>query len=796
MLTLDKEMLQALRDHNDITYTVDVTLAGSSSVDFTFTEDEIVAGGCQITRTNSSDTFPLGHVYSTQATLQVLRTYELENTDFFNSVAVIHGTYEYDDQEYTFDLGTYFLIDISVKGEIIQLVGYDGVYATDIPVQDNTKATLPLKATTVFRDCCLYLGINFNADYSYQGFPSVPSDWSTCNIMVETIPDGTTYRQLMGAIAVLFGAIAYISPFDNYMYVVPINSHTAQTIYWGGFFDSADPYASGDALDGGTFNPWTEGDSITGSFTDDPDIIPLNDPMSHPEFPLQDIVIDGVKAKDGNYRYPQTQVDGEYLLAVDISVYQTDLQSIIDRIGQKIAGFTFRPFELDYRSYPFADLGQRTVFEDVRHRTYASLITHIDMMLKGITTFKCTADTPARNGSTFESVAGRIKAVADGARQAAEQAAADAEQASEDAAQASADAASAVSQISGAVDAVGMEMMRLNSMMAMSMGMFESRSVNPTTGAYTYYLHNKQTLAASDIIWRRTANAFAVSTDGGTTWNAGIDADGHAVVNILSAIGIYADWIKTGTISSTNSLSSWNLDTGVFLTTDSNNTYRASFGGGTLGLAEIRGSTEYTALIGLFYISYYEDPGMSGGLVPIHHEAHKLAFRDHGNGMLFTDYDQQEQVPSTYAHVLNAHFSFVGSIGIYGEVRMDTFTLTCGRVQQSSDERLKDIHEWDDRYDLILDAISPILYSMKEGDDTKDHIGFSAQKVQKVISDLGIEDSGIVTDGGVYLSLDYNSLFSLMANKIKKQQKKIDELEQRISRLEKLMEDANGSHTV
>ena len=330
MLNISKEMMQALRDHNDITYTVDVTLQGHNSVDFTFTEDELVTGGCQITRTNGSSAFPLGHVYSTQATFQVLRTYELENTDFFNSTAVVHGVYEYDDQEYTFDLGTYFLIDISVKGEIIQLVGYDGVYATDINVQDNTKATLPLNATTVFRDCCLYLGINFNAEHSYQGFPSVPSDWGTCDIMVETIPDGTTYRQLMSDIAVLFGAIAYISPFDNYMYVVPINSYQAQTIYWGGFFDSADPYASGDALDGGTFNPWTTGTVVSGSFTDDSDVIPLNDPMSHPEFPLQDIVIDGVKAKDGNYRYPQTQADGEYLLEVDISVYQTNLQAIIN----------------------------------------------------------------------------------------------------------------------------------------------------------------------------------------------------------------------------------------------------------------------------------------------------------------------------------------------------------------------------------------------------------------------------------------------------------------------------------
>ena len=768
MLTLSTAMLKALRDHNDITYTVDITLAGHNTVDFTLTEDELFASGCQITRTNSASTFPLGNVYCTQATLLVQRTYELENTDFFNAIAVIHGVYEYDDQEFTFDLGTYYLIDITIKGEIIQFIGYDGVYATDIPVQDNTIATLPLKATTVFRDCCAYLGINFNSEHSYQGQSSVPDDWDDCNITVDTIPSDTTYRQLMSEIALLFGAIAYISPFDNYMYVVPIKDHAGQTIYSGGFFDSANPYASGDELNGGTFNPWSTGDVVSGTFTDAPDIIHLNDPLGHPEFPLEDITIDGVKTSEGNYRYPQTATEGEYILPVRLSVYTADMQGVIDRVGQKIAGFTFRPFELDYPSFPFADLCQRVEFEDTRHITHSSLITHIDIMLKGVTTFKCTAENQTKNGSTFASVTGRIKAVAEDARQAA--------------AQAEADAASAVSQISGAVDSVGMEMMRLNSMMAMSMGMFESRSVNPTTGAYTYYIHNKQALADSDIIWRRTANAFAVSTDGGNTWNAGIDSDGHAVVNILSAIGINADWIKTGLIKSANSQSKWDLTSGEFVSSDSSNTFKMTLSGGSLVLEY----SNNTAAIRVYPHSYWE------GYSKI--TKNKLSLFHHGNGLLIDSYEGGEP-PSGYEHVSAQTVSIFGSVGIYGAVRMDVFTLTCGKVQQSSDERLKNIHEWDDRYDSILDAITPILYSLKDNEDTLDRVGFSAQKVQKAISDLGIENSGIVTDGGVYLSLDYNSIFSLLINKVKKQQKKIDDLEARISRLEKLMEGVNGSHT-
>lgn len=775
MLTLPTAMLKALRDHNDITYTVDITLAGHNTVDFTLTEDELFASGCQITRTNSASTFPLGNVYCTQATLLVQRTYELENTDFFNAIAVIHGVYEYDDQEYTFDLGTYYLIDITIKGEIIQFIGYDGVYATDIPVQDNTIATLPLKATTVFRDCCAYLGINFNSEYSYQGQLSVPDDWDDCNITVDTIPSDTTYRQLMSEIALLFGAIAYISPFDNYMYVVPIKDHAGQTIYSGGFFDSATPYASGDELNGGTFNPWSTGDVVSGTFTDAPDIIHLNDPLGHPEFPLEDITIDGVKTSEGNYRYPQTATDGEYILPVRLSVYTADMQGVIDRVGQKIAGFTFRPFELDYPSFPFADLCQRVEFEDARHITHSSLITHIDIMLKGVTTFKCTAENQTKNGSTFASVTGRIKAVAEDARRAAEQAA-------EDAAEAQDTADAAVAQISGAVDSVGLEMMRLNTLMANSFGMFETKETNQTTGATTYYLHNKQTLAASDTIWKMTADGFAVSTDGGQTWTAGIDSQGHAVVNILSAIGIYADWIKTGVITSANSQSRWNLTTGEFVSSDSSNTFKMTLSGGSLVLEYANN----TAAIRVYPHSYWE------GYSKI--TKNKLSLFHHGNGLLIGSYEGGEP-PSGYEHVSAQDVSIFGKVGIYGVVRMDTFTLTCGRVQQSSDERLKNIHEWDDRYDLILDAISPILYGMKGGDDTKNHIGFSAQKVQKAISDLGIEDSGIVTDGGMYLSLDYNSIFTLLVNKVKKQQKKIDELEARITRLETLMEGINGSHT-
>ena len=61
-------------------------------------------------------------------------------------------------------------------------------------------------------------------------------------------------------------------------------------------------------------------------------------------------------------------------------------------------------------------------------------------------------------------------------------------------------------------------------------------------------MHNKPERAKSSTIWKMTADAFAVSTDGGQTWNAGIDSQGNAVVSVLNAIGINADWINAGSM--------------------------------------------------------------------------------------------------------------------------------------------------------------------------------------------------------------------------------------------------------
>lgn len=88
---------------------------------------------------------------------------------------------------------------------------------------------------------------------------------------------------------------------------------------------------------------------------------------------------------------------------------------------------------------------------------------------------------------------------------------------------------------------------QLTNLMANSFGVFKSEEVQED-GSTIYYMHDKPTLAESQTIWKMTSDTFTVSTDGGQTWNAGFDSNGNAVVNILNAIGVNADWVNAGTL--------------------------------------------------------------------------------------------------------------------------------------------------------------------------------------------------------------------------------------------------------
>lgn len=65
-------------------------------------------------------------------------------------------------------------------------------------------------------------------------------------------------------------------------------------------------------------------------------------------------------------------------------------------------------------------------------------------------------------------------------------------------------------------------------------------------GSKVYYMCDHQTLEESQVVFELNGKGWAVSTDGGRTWNAGLLVDGTMITKILNSIGINADWINTG----------------------------------------------------------------------------------------------------------------------------------------------------------------------------------------------------------------------------------------------------------
>lgn len=106
---------------------------------------------------------------------------------------------------------------------------------------------------------------------------------------------------------------------------------------------------------------------------------------------------------------------------------------------------------------------------------------------------------------------------------------------------------------------------QLTSLLAQSFGIFKTEQVLED-GSTICYLHDKPALAGSTNIWKMTGDAMAVSSDGGQTWNAGMDATGNAVMNILSVIGIDASWINADNLTAISSnLGGWEItDRGIY----------------------------------------------------------------------------------------------------------------------------------------------------------------------------------------------------------------------------------------
>lgn len=245
---------------------------------------------------------------------------------------------------------------------------------------------------------------------------------------------------------------------------------------------------------------------------------------SAPVVSKDDVVITGVKILEKVTLEDSQESIVTYMSGTDgyvISIENNSLisggsgQEIVNWLGQQLIGFKFRKAQLNHASDPTIEEGDVAIVVDRKGTEYKIVVSSTIFSTGQSQTTNCNAESPANN--TSERCSSETKNYVE-LRKELKKEKTEREKALEE----------------------------LSEKLSESQGVFTTVEMDES-GGKVFYLHNKPKLSESDMVWKMTAEAWGVSTDGGKTWNAGMTVDGDTITRILTATGINAGWINTGT---------------------------------------------------------------------------------------------------------------------------------------------------------------------------------------------------------------------------------------------------------
>lgn len=257
---------------------------------------------------------------------------------------------------------------------------------------------------------------------------------------------------------------------------------------------------------------------------------------------LEDVVITGVKvteyienpSEDNPVKTYMYGKEGYVLsIAENKLITENTGNTIASIIGEKCVGMRFRPFSLNCITDISIEAGDTVKITDRKGKVFLSYATNVKLQPGNYEVISCGAESAERNSAKQYSLLTQVEVEARKNIQKEKN-----------------EREKALEELAGRLEK--------------SQGVFTTVETD-TGGGKIYYLHNKPKLSDSDMVWKMTAEAWAVSTDGGKTWNAGMTVDGDTIVRILTATGVNADWINTGAItvrdSNQNIIFSVDMDT-------------------------------------------------------------------------------------------------------------------------------------------------------------------------------------------------------------------------------------------
>lgn len=228
-------------------------------------------------------------------------------------------------------------------------------------------------------------------------------------------------------------------------------------------------------------------------------------------------------SSDDGYINYQTGSDG-YLISIENNELIKDGagQTVSGFLGEQLIGFAFRKATITHISDPTLEAGDVAILTDSKFDRYKILVSSTKFNTNNSQTTSSNAESTEKNSAVRYSAA--TKNYVEYRKQIVQE---------------KTDRQKALEELKD----------RLNN----ASGTYTTIEKD-SAGGEIFYLHNKPQLKDSDMIWKMTAEAWGVSTDGGKTYNAGMTVDGDTIVRYLKATGLTADVITSGRIQVKDSL--------------------------------------------------------------------------------------------------------------------------------------------------------------------------------------------------------------------------------------------------
>lgn len=518
MLNVSAKWQRAVMLDNNINVNCFADIVTTNGEKIPVSDSELWANGFEVNdSTSSNGTFTIGALIAGKLKIKLNNIYEnYSKYDFDKASVTAYVSKSFSDgTSEKLKIGEYRVSETSYDGSLITLTCLDNI--NNFNREYDSNLSYPTTAYEVVRDACIKCDVPFtmarfdNSDYVIN---EIPSD-----------NQKLTYGQVIAYILQLSGLWGKCGH-DGELLIgwYDMSQFGSQNYNGGTFSTKTTPYSDGDTLNGGNFTDYSSGDSVDGgTFTETRNYHNIYT-QKDLNVATDDVVITGVKVTVTSKEDKTKDVNalaGKEGYVVSISdnpfISAEKAQTVANYIFKKIGGMRFRPLDATLLSNPLIESGDVALVTDRKQNTYSCFISNRTFTVGSGTKISCDAENASRNSA--DKFSNETKAIVQARK---------------------------VAQIQ--LSAYDKQMQLLTQLMSQSLGLFKTEQ-KQEDGSIIYIMHNKADLNSSNIQWKMTANGMAVSSDYGKTWNAGVDKDGNAVFNVMSAIGINFDWAHGGTLT-------------------------------------------------------------------------------------------------------------------------------------------------------------------------------------------------------------------------------------------------------